>query len=73
VAREPEKQADGTAHQQKAQADEDVWVAMAKAVRKVREHQTGSEAEIADGKNAAGLGIELATMKQAHGKFLQKI
>jgi len=46
---------------------------MAKADLKVREHQAGSETEIAGGKNTAGLEIELTTMKQAHGKLLQEI
>jgi hypothetical protein len=39
----------------------------------VREHQTGSETEIAGGKNTAGLGIELTATKQAHEKLLQEI
>jgi hypothetical protein len=48
---------------------------MAKAVSKerAREHEAGREAEISGEKNAAGLGIELAAMKQAHGKLLLKI
>ena len=46
---------------------------MAKASGKDREHDDGREAEIAGGKNTAGLGIELAAMKQAHEKLLQKI
>jgi hypothetical protein len=46
---------------------------MAKADLKVREHEAGSETEIASGKNTSGLEIELAAMKQAHGKLLQKI
>jgi hypothetical protein len=45
---------------------------MAEAILKVREHEAGSETEIAGGKYAAGLGIELAAMK-THGKLLQKI
>jgi hypothetical protein len=41
---------------------------MAEALLKEeREHKAGTEAEIAGGKDTAGLGIEL-TVRHAHGK-----
>jgi hypothetical protein len=46
---------------------------MAKAILKKYEHKAGHEETETSGLDAAGLGIELVAMKQAHGKLLQKI
>jgi hypothetical protein len=73
AARGPEKQADGTAYQQKAQAVVNGRVLEAEAFGKKRKHQARRKAEIAGGKYTAGLWIEWTATKQAHGKLLRKI
>jgi hypothetical protein len=50
-----------------------VWVAVVEAILKKYERKDGPEETETSGLNAAGLGIELVAMKQAHGKLLQKI